>query len=52
MAGTDSDQMLFEVTDNGDRIEEIIMEDNIVTRTNLTCPNCGHVDLLDIPLDA
>lgn len=23
----------------------------IVTRTNLTCPECGHVVELDIPLD-
>lgn len=23
----------------------------IVTRTNLTCPECGFVEALDIPLD-
>ena len=27
------------------------MEAEIVTRTNLNCPNCGFVEELDIPLD-
>jgi hypothetical protein len=26
-------------------------ETDIVTRTNLTCPGCGFVEKLDIPLD-
>jgi len=27
------------------------MEAEIVTRTNLTCPECGFVEELDIPLN-
>ena len=31
--------------------EDTPMDERIVTRTNLTCPECHHVVELDIPLD-
>jgi len=31
--------------------EDTTMTDQIVTRTNLTCPECNHVVELEIPLD-
>lgn len=31
--------------------EDTTMADQIVTRTNLTCPECNHVVELEIPLD-